>query len=109
MPPTSKSQQLGNLIRERRQARELSLRQLADSAEHVLPQDVSFDQAYLHRLEAGRYRKPHPAILKALSECLACDSPTSTPWPSTRSPRGRRTLTCTCERRPTCQKKPLPV
>ncbi len=70
MPPTSKSEQLGALVRDRRQERELSLRQLVDLAAERLPDDVSFDQAYLHRLEKGLYRKPHPAILKALSDLL---------------------------------------
>lgn len=71
MPPTTQSRQLGALIRERREAREWSLRELAELAAPRLPEDVNFDHAYLHRLEAGQFGKPHPAILKALSDVLS--------------------------------------
>lgn len=73
MPPTTKSRQLGQLIRKRREQQQLSLRQLVERVEERLESDVTIDQAYLHRLEAGTYKHPTPAILRALGEVLGLD------------------------------------
>jgi transcriptional regulator with XRE-family HTH domain len=63
MPPNNQSRELGQLIRERREARDISLRQLAEDVEGL-------DAPYLLRLERGEYRRPHPTILQGLAQTL---------------------------------------
>jgi transcriptional regulator with XRE-family HTH domain len=63
MPPTTKSRQLGRLIRERRLQKGLPLQAVADAA--------GTDPAYMFRLERGEYHQPRPEILVGISKSLA--------------------------------------
>ena len=66
MEPTKQSKRLGAIIRQAREAQELSLRQLAAQVEVV-------DRGYLWKLERGQLLKPAPAILERLATVLGLE------------------------------------
>jgi len=63
MSPSTKSRQLGKLVRQARTARGLSLRALAEGI-------GTADAPYLLRLERGEYQQPSAAVLQGLARVL---------------------------------------
>lgn len=62
MPPTTKSRQLGKLVREERKSKGLPLQAVADAA--------GTDAPYMYRLERGEYQQPRPEILAGIARVL---------------------------------------
>lgn len=105
MPPTTQSQQLGNFIRERRQARELSLAQLADALNEHITDGSTVEKGYLHRLESGSFRQPRARCLRRWARCSACAWLTATPWHRYRCRMAHPRSRCTYALPPTYPRK----